>query len=90
MGAHYSFYVKTIETCARAFLTLNILALGRVRVLQTIQMTLILLCVWAETGVFGSAKTALKFKYEIYIRLTHIQFIFMGQGISLKSERKNP
>ena len=30
MGAHYSFYVKTIETHARASLTLNILALGRV------------------------------------------------------------
>ena len=36
------------------------------RVLQTIQMKLILilLCVWAEPAVFGSAKTALKFKYE--------------------------
>ena len=33
------------------------------RVLQTIQMKLILLCVWAEQAVFGSAKTALKFKY---------------------------
>ena len=30
MGAEYSFYVKTIETHARAFLTLNILAIGRV------------------------------------------------------------
>ena len=29
MSAHYSFYVKTIETHARAFLTLIILALGR-------------------------------------------------------------
>ena len=35
------------------------------RVLQTIQMKLILLCVWAEWAVLGSAKTALKFKYEI-------------------------
>ena len=35
------------------------------RVLQTIQMKLILLCVWAERAVLGSAKTALKFKYEI-------------------------
>ena len=34
-------------------------------VLQTIQMKLILLCVWAERAVLGSAKTALKFKYEI-------------------------
>ena len=30
MGADYSFYVKTIDTHARAFLTLNILAIGRV------------------------------------------------------------
>ena len=35
------------------------------RVLQTIQMKLILLCVWAESAVLGSTKTALKFKYEI-------------------------
>ena len=34
------------------------------RVLQTIQMKLILLCVWAEPAVLGSTKTALKFKYE--------------------------
>ena len=35
------------------------------RVLQTIEMKLILLCIWAERAVYGSAKTALKFKYEI-------------------------
>jgi hypothetical protein len=35
------------------------------RVLQTIQMKLILLCVWAEPAVLGSTKTALKFKNEI-------------------------
>ena len=35
------------------------------RVLQTIQMKLILLWVWAERAVLGRAKTALKFKYEI-------------------------
>ena len=35
------------------------------RVLQTIQMKLILLCVWAEQAVLGSAKTALKLQYEI-------------------------
>ena len=51
------------------------------RVLQTIQMKLILLCVWAEPAVLGSAKTALKFQYEIQC---------LGQGISLKSERNNP
>ena len=35
------------------------------RVLQTIQMKHILLCVWAERAILGSAKTSLKFKYEI-------------------------
>ena len=35
------------------------------RVLQTIQMKLTLLRVWAERAVLGRAKTALKFKYEI-------------------------
>ena len=34
------------------------------RVLQTIQMKLILLLVWAEWAVLGRAKTALKLKYE--------------------------
>ena len=35
------------------------------RVLQTIQLKLILLCVWAELAVLGIAKTALKFTCEI-------------------------
>ena len=35
------------------------------RVLHTIQMKLILLCVWAEPAVLGSTETALKYKYEI-------------------------
>ena len=35
------------------------------RVLQTIQMNLIILWVWAERAVLGRAKTTLKFKYEI-------------------------
>ena len=35
------------------------------QVLQTIQMKLILLCVWAEPAVLGCAKTALKFIYKI-------------------------
>ena len=35
------------------------------KVLQTIQMKLILLCVWAEPAVLGSTKTVLKFKHEI-------------------------
>ena len=34
------------------------------RVLQTIQVNRILLCVWAEPAILGSTKTALKFKYE--------------------------
>ena len=33
--------------------------------LHTIQVKLILLCVWAERAFLGSAKTALKFKYVI-------------------------
>ena len=37
------------------------------RVLQTIQMKLILLLVWAERAVLGRAKSASKFKYEIQI-----------------------
>ena len=78
MGAEYLFYMKSIETHARAFLALIILGIGTVytqcsyhiqrytyRVLQTIQMKLTLLCVWAELAVLGSTKTALKFKYEI-------------------------
>ena len=32
MGANYTFYVKTIETHARTFLTLNILAIGRANI----------------------------------------------------------
>ena len=37
------------------------------KVLQTIQMELMLFSVWAEPVVLGSTKTALKFKYEIQI-----------------------
>ena len=35
------------------------------RVLQTIQMQLLLLCFGADRAILGSAKTALKVKYEI-------------------------
>ena len=35
------------------------------RVLKTIQMKLILLCVWEEPAILGSTKTAIKFKSEI-------------------------
>jgi hypothetical protein len=55
-------------------------------VLPTIQMKLILLCVWAEPAVLGSANTALKFKYEIEIG----SHIYNSMRISLKSERNNP
>ena len=37
---------------------------SKIYVLQTIQMKLILLYVWAEQAVLGSAETALKFKFE--------------------------
>ena len=36
-----------------------------IRVLQTIQKKLVILCVWAEPAILGSAKTTLKLKYEI-------------------------
>ena len=49
------------------------------RVLQTIQMELILLCVRAEPAVLGSTKTALKFKYENLSRVTLIQFNVWGR-----------
>ena len=39
------------------------------RMLQTIQMKLILLCVWAERTVFGSTKTALKYYIYLVIHL---------------------
>ena len=45
MGADYSFYVKNIKTHARAFLALNILAIGRVlsnRELSTVTYLFIL------------------------------------------------
>ena len=35
------------------------------RVLQTIQVKVILLCVWAERAISGSAEIGLKLKYEI-------------------------
>ena len=40
-----------------------ICALYMTYVLQTIQMKLILLRVWAEPAILGSTKTALNFKY---------------------------
>ena len=54
--------------CYTFYLAVDYWKLGQrytYRVLQTIQMKLIVLCVWAEPAVLGSTKTALKFKYEI-------------------------
>ena len=53
------------------------------RVLQTIQIKLMLLSVWAEPVILGSTKTALKFKQAD----THTVQC-MWQDISLKSEEK--
>ena len=55
---------KTITKEHRCCLLFNGFQRYTYRVLQTIQMKLILLCIWAEQAVLGSAKTALKFKYE--------------------------
>ena len=60
------------------------------QVLQTIQMKLILLSVWAEPAVLGSAKTALKFKYKIQIGYYSYTIQSMGQFMSFKSEINNP
>ena len=49
------------------FPTFNLTQRYTYRVLQTIQMKVILLQVWAEGAALGRAKTALKFKYEIQI-----------------------
>ena len=44
------------------------------RVLQTSQMKLILLCVWAEWAVLGSAKNCFRIQILNLDRLQHIQF----------------
>ena len=51
----------------------------RCTLFQTIQMKLILLCVWAEPAVLGSTKTALKIQIWNLNRLTHIQFNVWGR-----------
>ena len=51
------------------------------RVLQTIQMKPTFLCVWAEQAVWGSAKTALKFKYEINCVCHSIRSMFRVLGM---------
>ena len=59
IGAPYFYWQKVANQLCQPLQNLNL------KVLQTIQMKLILLCVWAEPAVLGSAKTALKFIYEI-------------------------
>ena len=57
----------TVHWTVSLYCTLHCAQRYTYRVLQTIQMKLILLCVWAEPAIFGSVKTALRFKYEIQI-----------------------
>ena len=56
-ATEHSIYIRTVRS--------SLLQSYIYQVLQTIQMKLILLCVWAEPAVLGSAKTALKFIYKI-------------------------
>ena len=59
---------ETMQELQRATLTLKTGTTSQrytYWLLQTIQTKHIFLCVWAERVVLGSAKTALKFKYEI-------------------------
>ena len=58
-AAHHMVFRKKYSQFSRIFQRYTY------RVLQTIQMKVILLSVWAEGAVLGRAKTALKFKYEI-------------------------
>ena len=64
---------RTLQTAQPDLLLFGLL-------LQTIQMKLILLCVWVEPAVLGSTKTALKFKYE----MKHIDNSMYGAGYKLK------
>ena len=47
-------------------------------------MKLILLCVWADRTVWGSAKTALKFKYKIEIGYKRYNSMYNGAGYKLE------
>ena len=53
------------------------------RVLQTILVKLILLCVLAEPAILDSTKTALKFKYEIEIGQHRYNSVY-GAGYKLE------
>ena len=53
-------------------------------------MNLILLYVWAESAVFGSAKNALEFKSEIWICRLTIYISMYGAGYKLETWKKEP
>ena len=85
---------KIISTLSYGLTTFYILGRNMLidyRVLQTIQMKLILLCVWAEVVVLGSTYVNLS-KIQIWnVNRPNTHTIqCMGQDISLKSEKKNP
>ena len=60
---------KQTKICGKYFLDSASTQRYTYRVHQTIQMKLILLCVWAEPAILGITKTALKLKYENKIGL---------------------
>ena len=53
MGADYSFYVKSIDNHARGFLTLIILAIGRVKPEQKFTKTDLVLLTTSEAAADG-------------------------------------
>ena len=67
LNMHFQFFEISNQIYKVSLLFSTCIQRYTYRVLQTIQMKIILLCVWAERAVLGSAKTALKFKYEIEI-----------------------
>ena len=52
-------------------------------------MKIILLCVWPEWAVLGSAKTALKFKHEIQIGCHKYNSMY-GAGYKLEKLKEKP
>ena len=78
--------LKWLEKSPKHFVLFNIWHWSQrytYKVLQTSQMKLILLCVWAEPAVLGSTKTALKFKYEIW-KGYHTYISMYGVGYKLE------
>jgi hypothetical protein len=68
MGADYSFYVKTIEPHARAFLALNILAIGRVVEIISLHSALLATKI-SELQLHYICHEILKPRYFDFIRL---------------------